>query len=117
MAYIYMADIYCDSCGEKLKEELDCLGETPKDPEDHYSYDSDYYPKWCSDDEESDSPQHCGNHERCLEAVELPSGRKIGALISTSLTSEGVDYLKDMVSEGGEVADFWKEEFDWVDWD
>jgi len=110
MAYIYCADIYCDSCGEAIKEDLDKRGLTPADPSDEYSYDSDEYPKWASDSEESDCPQHCGSHEECLEAIELDSGRKIGAPIG-ELTTHGVEYLREAIAEGGEVAEFWTEHY------
>ena len=98
MAYIYCADIYCDSCGEAIKEELDQRGLTPADE----------YPKWVSDSEKSDCPQHCGNHAKCLEAIELDSGRKIGAPTG-ELTTYGVEYLREAIAEGGEVAEFWTE--------
>ena len=75
----------------------------------------DEYPKYMSDDEESDSPQHCAAGEDCLECEILPSGHKIGALLSTNLTSDGVEYVKEQVQEGGEVAEFWREKFSWID--
>jgi hypothetical protein len=106
MAYIYFADIYCNSCGEAIKEDLDKRGLTPGHPDDEYTYDSDEYPKWASDSEESDCPQHCGNHAECLEAIELESGYKIGAPIG-QLTSDAVEYLREAISAGGEVAEFW----------
>ncbi len=111
MPYIYCADIYCDSCGEAIKEDLSILDLAPPDPNDERTYDSDEYPKWIGDSEESDCPQHCGNHAKCLEAVELESGRKIGAPIG-ELTTQGVEYLREAVAEGGEVAEFWAYHFD-----
>jgi hypothetical protein len=110
MAYIYCADIYCDSCGEAIKEDLDQRGLTPADPSDEYTYDSDEYPKQVGDDGESDCPQHCGNHGECLEAIELDSGFKIGAPIG-ELTLDGVEYLREAIAEGGEVAEFWEEHY------
>lgn len=135
MAYIYCADIYCDSCGEDIcerrKKEImegkdgvrDAGGNNPTRGKpmteeefdaiysDERNYDSGVYPKHADDDEESDTPQHCGSGEDCLEAEVLPSGRKIGALIGTGLTSDGVEYLKEQLKGGGEVADFWREQF------
>lgn len=102
MAYIYHAEIYCDACGEAIKEELKI-----KD-----GGESDGYPQYCDDDSEADSPQHCGNHAECLEAEVLPSGDKIGKLIGTNLTSVGVEYIKETIKEGGEVAEFWQEQFE-----
>lgn len=106
MPAIYQADCWCDSCAE-----LDAKGTGDIDTSDERSYDSDEYPKYMGDDEESDCPQHCGAHGDCLEAVELPSGRKIGALLSTSLTSDGVEYVREAIKDGGEVADFWADAF------
>lgn len=109
--YIYQADCYCDDCGEAIKERLDAEGKTPEHPDNEFTYDSDDYPKACGDDEESDSPQHCGCHDDCINAEVLPSGRKIGRLIGTSLTSEGVKYVQEYINEGGEVSEFWLEQF------
>lgn len=113
--YIFQADCFCDSCGKAIKADLDAKGLTPDDPEKERTYDSDEYPKYADDDDASDCPQHCGSHEHCLEAEVLPSGRKIGALIGTNLTSDGIEYVKEKVAEGGEVADFWRERFDYID--
>lgn len=113
--YIFQADCFCDDCGAEIKKRLDGEGKTPSDPENYRSFDSDDYPKYADDDDSSDSPQHCGSHEDCLNAEVLPSGRKIGCLISNNLTEAGVEYVKEKVAEGGEVADFWREQFDWID--
>lgn len=128
MAFIYNADIFCDSCGKAIKasrkkqllagdggktglteEEFDAVYG------DERNYDSDEYPKSADDDDATDCPQHCGSHENCLEAEVLPSGTKIGKLIGTNLTSDGIEYVKEQVAEGGEVADFWREQFDYID--
>ncbi len=114
MAYIYDADIYCDDCGGAIRRRLRSSGKAPANPADVMSYDSDRYPKWGPNDDETDSPQHCGNGPNCLNAETLPSGRKIGCLIGTSLTSDGVEYVKEAMAAGGldqEVADFWRERF------
>lgn len=111
MAFVYQADIFCDDCGRDIRNRLDAEGKCPADPEDERTYDSDEYPKCCGDDEESDSPQHCGSHDDCLNAHILPSGRKIGCLIGTSLTSHGVSYVEEAIADGGEVAEFWYDEF------
>jgi len=117
MAYIFCADIYCDDCGAVIRDRRTAAGLAPDDPNDERSYDSDEYPKYMSGDEEADTPQHCGNHNRCLAAKILPSGQKIGALLSTQLTEYGVQYVKDAVAWGGEIAEFWREQFDWIDFD
>lgn len=108
MAYIYNADIFCDSCGKAIKKRIKKEGKAPADPRDETSYDSDEYPKWGSNNDEADSPQHCGSHEDCLEAIELPSGRKIGELIGDSLTTDGVQYVRDEhLTNPTEVTELW----------
>ena len=111
MAYIYNADIYCDECGEELIAML-----IAKDVEN--TGDSDDYPQSCDDDEETDSPQHCGSGKDCLNAITLSNGDMVGCLIGTNLTGDGVEYVKEYVKEGGIVAtEIWREEFDWIDFD
>src|SRR5208283_3285117 len=97
--------------GRSICKHLRREGHAPTDPQDETSYDSDEYPKFAGDAGEADCPQHCGAGEDCLEAIELPSGRKIGALLSTDLTSDGVRYTQEAIAAGGEVADLWAEEF------
>ena len=99
MAYIYCADIYCDDCGKAIMKELKKQGLVPEHPEDRSTYDSDEYPKYADDEEETDSPQHCGNHADCLNAIELGDGDKIGKLIGTTLTNDGVQYVKEAIEE------------------
>jgi hypothetical protein len=107
MAYIYAAELWCNSCGRAIRSK----GHAPADPHDEYSYDSDEYPKFVADAAEADCPQHCGAAEECIEAIELPSGRKVGALLSTELTRDGVLYVEEAIAEGGEVAELWAEQF------
>jgi hypothetical protein len=111
MPYIYLADLYCDSCGKDICRKLKTSVEVPANPDDQTSYDSDFYPKYVDRIGESDSPDHCACQNDCLEAEVLPSGAKIGKLLHTELTEEGVRYLKEIIAEGGEVAEFWQEEF------
>lgn len=116
MAYIYQAEIYCDSCGSDICGELDVEGQRPSSVEDQSSYDSDDYPKRIGDDNghgEADSPQHCGKHENCINAIILPSGTKIGSLLGTNLTSEGISYIVEAFSSDpdSEVVQYWLTEF------
>ena len=111
MPYIYAADLWCNSCGRSIRRQLRREGKAPNDPTDETSFDSDEFPKFAADPGEADCPQHCGAGEDCLEAIELPSGRKIGALLSTELTGDGVRYTEEAIAAGGEVADLWAEEF------
>ena len=109
MAAIYAADIFCDSCGDDIRERL---APTLKGAEiDETTYDSGDFPKHADDDEETDSPQHCGSHADCLEAETLPDGTKIGKLIGTNLTCDGVEYVREAIADGGMVAEYWAEQF------
>jgi hypothetical protein len=69
-------------------------------------YDSGEYPKWCSDDEESDCPQHCAD---------------CGYFFGNSLTSEGADYVISAVNESrldgddNPVTEEWAECYDYLD--
>ena len=116
MCVIYQADVYCDDCGRDIVRRLKGEGKNPADFDDENLYDSDEYPKDGDDDEESDSPQHCGNGADCVNAIVLSDGSKVGCLIGTNLTSEGMDYVREAVQEGGMVArEVWRDEFDYID--
>jgi hypothetical protein len=111
MAAIYQADLWCDDCADAIREQVQARGHAPADPDDEHTYDSDEYPKHAGDDDESDCPQHCGAGETCLNAIELPSGRKVGLLFG-SLTSDGVDYVREHAFDpSGEVVDLWVRHF------
>ena len=144
MAGIYAADVYCDDCIDSIKRRIaDELwdngnlttlpdGDTNEDFEDcdelfdhlegmeERHYDSGDYPKWCDDDEESDCPQHCGSHAECLNYGELSDGFKYGYCFGNSLTSEGVEYVKEAYREGedgGVAREVWAVEYDWIDFE
>ena len=93
LAYMYEADLWCVSCGEKVKKKLDAEGKAPEHPADECTYDSDDYPKPIFESWESNSPDHCVAGECCLEAETLPSGRKVGAFLNNSLTEAGYSYI------------------------
>lgn len=108
--YIYMADCYCDGCMEKWKEEH--AAHKPEDADDETTYDSDEWPKGPFSQEESDTPQHCGNGEDCVNAITLKDGTKIGAMLDSELTHAGVEYVKEEHAEGPtEVTELWIEHF------
>lgn len=115
MPAIYSAECWCDSCRAAIEKRI--LAEsTEADRErfesgDEREWDSDEFPKYMSDEQESDCPQHCAAGEECLEFEELPSGRKIGALLSDCLTEEGQKYVREAQADGDEVADFWADRF------
>ena len=109
--YIYAADIYCEDCGEVIRERITEEGHAPADPWDECSYDSDEFPKGPYPDGggEADCPQHCGAGSDCLNAIELSDGTKIGAWLENELTTYGVEYVQEAIQEGGEVAELWAE--------
>ena len=41
LAYIYAADLWCNDCGEMIREQITREGHAPEDPNDEYTYDSD----------------------------------------------------------------------------
>lgn len=101
--YVYAADIYCKECGEELCREL-----SPFAPDDERTYDSDEFPKgpYCRGGGEADCPQHCGSGADCYNAIELANHR-VGAWLENELTTDGVDYVREAIREGGEVAELW----------
>jgi hypothetical protein len=98
MAYAYNADIFCDRCGNAIKFALRADHKGPEDEDDQSSFDSDDFPKWADEDEATDCPQHCGAGEECKDAIDL-EGRKVGALIGSNLTREGIEYVIETLSE------------------
>jgi hypothetical protein len=118
MVYIYCAEIYCDDCGEEIKKDI--LAEHPDFNgrfDDEFNYDSDDFPKYANDDGESDHPQHCGAGSDCINAIELFGNTRIGDLIGTNLTADGIKYVKNAVRAGGLVAEYWREQFDCIDFE
>lgn len=60
MAYIYQADVWCDKCGKRIRDEISSKGKAPCNPEDEHTFDSDDYPKrYDAENEESDTPENC----------------------------------------------------------
>lgn len=112
-AWAYDSALYCEDCAGDIVAALKCEGVKPPNPPD-----TNVWPVAAPFGEESDTPEHCDNHEGCINAIKLPSGRKIGALLDMDLTSDGVEYLIEHISktDAGEVADLWKREFsDYLD--
>jgi len=111
MAAIYQADVWCDDCADAIRERIQADGKAPADPSDESTYDSDEYPKYAPDDE-SEFPWHCAAGPNCLNAIKLPSGRKVGQLFS-SLTSEGYERVREAALEdNGEVVRLWVKHFE-----
>jgi len=111
LVYLFYADVYCEDCGEAIKvwcKRNDCV---PDDPNDEHSYDSDEYPKGPYPDGggEADCPQHCGSGPDCVNAIELSDGRNIGVWLENDLTAQGIEYVREAIQQGGEVAELWAE--------
>ncbi len=104
MAYGYNDDIFCDACGEAIYLDMIVI-------DDGGSQDSDEFPQYCDDDAESDVPRHCGSHADCLDPTLLADGSPVGKLIGTNLTIDGIEYLREQIAEGGDVAEMWAQEF------
>jgi len=109
LVYICAADIYCQQCGEAIRERITREGFAPEDPDHERGYDSDEFPKGPYPDGggEADCPQHCGAGPECHNAIELSDGRKVGAWLENELTTDGVEYVRGAIREGGEVAEMW----------
>ena len=109
--YVYNADIYCEDCGDAIRDRIRDEGLHPADPDDESTYDSDEFPKGPFPDGggEADSPQHCGSGEGCLNAFWISQGRKVGAFLENPLTSWGKEYVREAIQKGGEVTILWLE--------
>ena len=109
LVYIYAADIYCEQCGEAIRERIIREGFAPADPDDERSYDSDEFPKGPYPDGggAADCPQQCGAGPEGVHANEFDDGHKVGAWLENELTTDGVEYVCEAIREGGEVAELW----------
>lgn len=107
--FIYCADIYCEKCGQAIRDQLDAENahnaddykrdygqdyDPPNAETPETEYDSDEYPKGPFPDGggEADCPQHCGN---CRVFLENP------------LTSEGEKYVREALARGGDCVEEW----------
>lgn len=119
MPAIYQADVWCDSCADQIRTVWQEY--KPKNPDDETSYDSYEWPKYMPEDEESDSPQHCASGPDCLESELIPSvsgnSCRAGKLLSTSLTQAGVDYVREVIIDGGDLAEWWRAQFEAAGYD
>jgi hypothetical protein len=148
MAAIWQADIWCDDCADDVKDricsELWCNRKDAETPDgtavaefdshddlydylasmDEREYDSGDYPKCCGDDEESDSPQHCGGGVDCINAEVLANGDKIGYFFGNALTTDGEDYVRETVIEDAlygypdsVACTVWMPHYYWIDYE
>lgn len=114
MPYIYQAEIWCDSCGEKIKESLEFLH---KEPPSYLMGDSDHFPQFVNSPE-TDFIDHCASREACLERIDLydyglkpedelkgMESRYVGNIVTDSLTdipyclTRGIADLKEKIKE------------------
>lgn len=80
--YMYQADLYCETCAEKIEKGLRAQGKTPEDA----MGDSDGWPQGPYPDGggETDCPKHCG---------------QCGVYLSAPLSYDGVTYVLDALTE------------------
>lgn len=107
--WIYAGDLYCEDCAAIICGNLDQKGLAPDHRDDETTYDSDDFPKGPYPDGggEADLPQYCGAGPECFSAIKLSDGRKVGAWLKNELTADGVEYVRDAIAAGGEVAEMW----------
>ncbi len=81
--FVYNDDVYCFSCGEKLRNRLP----VPQgvDLEDGNTFDSDEYPKGPYSGQEglADTPQYCAG---------------CGVFLENPLTEDGEDYVRETIA-------------------
>ena len=112
--YVYNKDVYCEACGECIRDLIADEGKAPPDSADETSYDSDEFPKGPYPDGggESDCPQHCGCGPSCLNKLWLGAGHYVGCHLENPLTSEGEEYVREAILRGGKVANLWSDYYD-----
>jgi hypothetical protein len=90
--FAFNADLICEDCAAQVIEELEAKG-----VED--TGDSNDFPQGPYSENEADSPQHCGNHAHCVNAVQIPGAKKIGCPLTCTLTEDGVTYTRRTIAE------------------
>ena len=82
--FIFQSALYCEECGEDIRNGLTEAGEAPADIDDESSYCSDKFPKgpYRNGGGEADSPQHCD----CCRAF-----------LQNPLTGDGYEYVRKAV--------------------
>lgn len=95
LVYVYQAALVCEECGEKIVKKLKDAGQ--KDTGDAQDFPQGPYGNGGG---EADSPNHCDMHDRCVNAVQVPDGKKIGCPLGNPLTNDGGAYVMNSISEG-----------------
>lgn len=106
--FIYKADTWCEDCIAKVKADIAARGETPANPGDEHTYDSDDYPKGPFSNDESDSPTHCC---KCHVFMEQPLTSAGYQYVAEILNEEGVNTLESLSDVGREWASYYGFEF------
>jgi len=90
MTYMYQADLWCDECGEEIRERL--LKELPEDfdPDAEDTYDSDEFPKSCCSDG-SDCPENCAGCGQPLDYTLTAEGRSYVLETAKAALENGLD--------------------------
>lgn len=95
--YIYCADVYCKECVTGLRKDADyahAMGDIP----DYLMGDSNHYPQGPYDNEESDTPTHCGN---------------CGMFLEQPLTQDGYQYVIEQLSATGQYNEVEQQWYDY----
>ena len=101
MVWRYRDEMLCKECGEMIRATLDYPLDAPERRDD------DIYPQGPYYTGIADGPDHCAIGEDCQNFIELPDGTKIGGWLENELTEEGIEYMRDVVAQGGEIAHLW----------
>jgi hypothetical protein len=88
--YAYQAEPWCDECARKIKAQLRLEAKACGRPsEDIDTGDTDDYPQWGSDDEETDCPEHCAGCGVFLENPLTDNGQRyVGERLADALVAK-----------------------------
>jgi len=94
--FVFDADLYCKPCGQAIASSLP----DPTEWEREHPDSNDYPVEYDSSEDESDTPDHCGNPD-CQLFLERP------------LTEVGREYVRQLAEEGpSEIVQQWMEYYD-----
>lgn len=92
--YVYQAALVCSDCGEQIALQLQNAGQ--RDTGDAKNFPQGPYGDGGG---EADSPNHCDMHDDCVNAVQVPGGKKIGCPFGNPLTFDGCGYVTREIAE------------------
>lgn len=113
-AFIYAADLHCETCGDALRQSL--ARPEGMDPDDECTWDSDAFPKgpYSEGGGEADTPSHCGSCGVFLENPLTPDGdayARAAILEASGLPDDGEhawsDHAEAAERNGRHVAAEW----------